>query len=83
MNRANQAAPLAVRDLVKLHEILESSDDMWDRVMAGSSLFCVYARARWSDFVHCGNLSLDKLSDGSIAYVDADVSIHKTMHSAA
>ena len=83
VNRANQAAPLAVRDLVKLHEILESSDDMWDRVMAGSSLFCVYARARWSDFVHCGNLSLDKLSDGSIAYVDADVSIHKTMHSAA
>ena len=83
VNRANQAAPLKVQDLVKLHDILETSQDGWDKVMAGSALFCVYARARWSDFVHCGNLNLDKLSDGTIAYVDADVAIHKTMSAAA
>ena len=83
VNRAKQAAPLSVRDLVHLHEVLETSDDVWDRVMSGSSLFCVYARARWSDFVHCGNLTLDKLDDGTIAYVDADVEIHKTMFAAA
>ena len=83
VNRAKQAAPLSVRDLMCLHDILETSDDVWDRVMAGSSLFCVYARARWSDFVHCGSLTLDKLSDGTIAYVDADVAIHETMHASA
>ena len=83
VNRAKQAAPLSVRDLVCWHDILETSDDVWDRVMSGSSLFCVYARARWSDFVHCGSLTLDKLSDGTIAYVDAAVEIHKTMHAAA
>ena len=71
VNRAKQAAPLSVRDLACLHDILETSDDVWDRVMA------------WSDFVHCGSLTLDKLSDGTIAYLDADVAIHKTMHAAA
>ena len=65
VNRAKQAAPLRVQDLVHLHDVL----DMWDRAMSGSALFCVYARARWSDFVHCGSLQLDKFSDGTIAYV--------------
>ena len=83
INRAKQAAPLRVQDLVHLHDVLETSHDMWDRVMSGSALFCVYARARWSDFVHCGSLQLDKFSDGTIAYVEADVEIHKTMHAAA
>ena len=83
VNRANQAAPLSVRDLVCLHETLESSEDIWDCMMAGAALFCIYSRARWSDFVHCGKLKLDRFSDGTVAYVDADVAIHKTMHAAA
>ena len=40
VNRANQAAPLSVRDLVWLHETLESSKDVWGRMMAGAALFC-------------------------------------------
>ena len=83
INRASQAAPLRVRDLVKLHDVLESSGEVWDRMMAGAALFCTYARARWSDFVHCGKLTLDKFENGSIAYIDADVEIHKTMHATA
>ena len=79
LNRANQAAPLRVSDLVLLHETLETSDDDWNRLMSGACLFCVYARARWSDFIHSGKMVLDHFSDGSIAYVEMDVAIHKTM----
>ena len=83
LNRANQAAPLRVSDLVLLHETLETSDDDWNRLMSGACLFCVYARARWSDFIHSGKMVLDHFSDGSIAYVEMDVAIHKTMFASA
>ena len=69
--------------LVVLHETLESSDDDWNRLMSGACLFCVYAKARWSDFIHSGKMSLDRLSDGTIAYVEMDVAIHKTMFASA
>ena len=83
VNKANQAAPLKVSDLVLLHETLETSDDDWNRLMSGACLFCVYARARWSDFIHGGKITLDHYSDGSIAYVEMDVSVHKTMFASA
>ncbi len=84
VNRANQAAPLKVNDLVLLHdETLETSDDDWNRLMSGACLFCVYARARWSDFMHSGKMTLDRFSDGSIAYVEMDVAVHKTMFASA
>ena len=83
VNRANQAAPLKVKDLVVLHETLESSEDDWNRLMSGACLFCVYARARWSDFIHSGKMTLDRYSDGSIAYVEMDVAVHNTMFASA
>ena len=83
VNKANQAAPLKVSDLVLLHETLETSDDDWNRLMSGACLFCVYARARWSDFIHGGKITLDHYSDGSIAYVEMDVAVHKTMFASA
>ena len=83
VNKANQAAPLKVSDLVLLHETLKTSDDDWNRLMSGACLFCVYARARWSDFIHGGKITLDHYSDGSIAYVEMDVSVHKTMFASA
>ena len=46
-------------------------------------LFCVYSRARWSDFCHGDAIRLDFADDGSIAYADMEVYIHKTMNSAA
>ena len=63
--------------------MLEGSADLWDRAMAGASLFCVYSRARWSDFIHGGRIEIDKLENDCIAYVELQVIIHKTMHASA
>ena len=51
--------------------------------MSRACLFCVYARARWSDVIHSGKMTLDRFSDGSIAYVEMDVAVHKTMFASA
>ena len=83
IEKAKQAAALKVADLISLHETLEGSQDPWDRVMAGACLFCVYSRARWSDFIHGGSIELDRFSDYSIAYVEMQVTVHKTMFAAA
>ena len=83
MGKANQAEPLAVTHLEQLHTILERKGDIWDRLISGAFLFCVYARARWSDFIHGGKVTLDKFSDGRVAYIEMDVTIHKTMFAAA
>ena len=62
----------------------------WTRVMpgigffSGAALFCLYARARWSDFIHGNCIRLDVLdSTGKVAYADVEVQIHKTMKAAA
>lgn len=83
VEKAKQAAPLRVADLVALHEILEGAQDQWDKAMSGACLFCVYSRARWSDFIHGGKVELDRYSDGSIAYIEMLVGIHKTMFASA
>ena len=83
VEKAKQAAPLKMADLISLHETLAGSKDPWDKVMAGACLFCVYSRARWSDFIHGGHIELDFLSDGSIAYVEMQVAVHKTMFASA
>ena len=83
LEKANQAGPLTVADLRLLHEVLEGSSELWDRAMAGASLFCVYSRARWSDFIHGGRIEIDKLEDDCIAYIEVQVIIHKTMHASA
>ena len=51
--------------------------------MAGACLFCVYSRARWSDFIQGGSIEFDRLSDQSIAYVEMQVTVQKTMFAAA
>lgn len=43
--KANQAAPLTVVDLERLHSIHEGDGNNWDKLACGSFLFCVYARA--------------------------------------
>ena len=83
MGKANQADPLTVANLEQLHTTLEGKGDIWDRLISGAFIFCVYARARWSDFIHGGQVKLDKFSDGRVACVEMDVTIHKTMHAAA
>ena len=83
MEKANQAAPLKVSEVQMLHDALESSQDIWDRVAAGAFLFCIYSRARWSDFIHGHSIELDTLEDGDIAYAEMHVSVHKTMFASA
>lgn len=49
-------------------------------MFCGAALFCIYSRARWSDFVHGSCIRLDTLeTDGKSAYADMEVQIHKTM----
>ena len=83
VGRADQAAPLKVSDLERLHSVLESDGHIWDKLACGAFLFCVYSRARWSDFIHGERITLDRFSDGRIAYAEMDVTIHKTMFSSA
>ena len=51
LNKLNQALPLTVADIWHLHACLENGD-AWDIVFSGTALFCVYARARRSYFIH-------------------------------
>ena len=81
--KANQAAPLTVAEVQTLHDVLENSQDVWDRAMAGACLFSIYSRARWSDFIHGGRIELDVMEDCSIAYAEMHVPVHKTMHASA
>jgi hypothetical protein len=82
-NKLNQASPLTVADIWHLHTCLDNGD-AWDKVFSGAALFCIYARARWSDFIHGNCIRVDVLeSSGKVAYVDMEVQIHKTMQAAA
>lgn len=83
VGKANQAAPLTVADLERLHSILESDANTWDKLACGSFLFCVYSRARWSDFIHGERITLDRFTDGRVAYAEMDITVHKTMFSSA
>ena len=77
---AKQAAPLSVDELTTLHKLLQS-ETSWNSVFAGAVLFAVYSRARWADSMHSGQLFLDRDQDGITRYVEAAVTVHKTMHS--
>ena len=54
-----QADPFTVVQLRIFHAVLKDSDEVWNQVMAGMVLFCVYARARWSDAQHAEGLETD------------------------
>ena len=77
----SRAAPLRVGDLILLRSILRESADYWDRLFAGCCLFCVYARARWSDAQHAGEFEVDADQKSSkTAFFEAIVELHKTMN---
>ena len=80
--KVKQAEPLTVADVKRLHWVLEHGE-VWDKVFSGSALFCIYSRARWSDFIHGSCLRLDTQTDGQIVYADMEVQIHKTMRASA
>jgi hypothetical protein len=72
------ASPLQVVELVKLHSILASARDVWDRMFCGAVLFVVYSRARWSDAQHSSSVTFDRDGD-TVCFVEAVTGLHKTM----
>ena len=73
-----QAEPFSVPQLRKLHEVLRNGPELWDQVMSGMTLFCVYGRSRWSDSQHAENLFPDFDSDGKLQFLEMKASVHKT-----
>ena len=73
-----QADPFTVKQLQMFHTVLRESEEIWNRVMAGMVLFCVYARARWSDAQHTEALIEDKDSEQCIQFLEAKTAVHKT-----
>ena len=73
-----QADPFSVEQLRKLHEILRTGDELWDRAMCGMILFCTYGRTRWSDAQHAEELICDQGLDGRLEFVEIRTAIHKT-----
>ena len=73
-----QAEPFTVKQLQIFHAVLRESEEIWNRVMAGMILFCVYARARWSDAQHAEALLEDRDSEEVIQFLEAKTAIHKT-----
>ena len=78
LNCPKQAEPFTVKQLQVFHAVLRESEEIWNRVMAGMILFCVYARARWSDAQHAEAMLEDRDSDGIIQFLEAKTAVHKT-----
>ena len=73
-----QADPFTVKQLQMFHTVLRESEEIWNRVMAGMVLFCVYARARWSDAQHTEALIEDRDGEQCIQFLEAKTAVHKT-----
>ena len=72
-----QKAPLTVNQVICLERMCEDADHVPDRVMAGQALFCIYARARWSDGQFVEHLSLDQACSEN-AYIQCETRTSKT-----
>eukprot|EP00435_Cladocopium_sp_Y103_P072049 s158_g39.t1 len=76
--KVQQAEPLTVKQLEKLHKILFEDTELWNKAFAGMLLFCVYARARWSDAQHGEKFIEDMDDTGNCAYLEISTGVHKT-----
>ena len=74
-----QASPLLVVEIRRLHQLLDSSDDIWDRMFSGAALFCLYCRGRWGDVMRAERVIVDRDRSGTVCYLEARVGVHKTM----
>ena len=77
-----QASPLTVNDVKKLHMILESAEDLWERLFCGACLFTIYARGRWGDLCRCDMIIPDMSIQGELCYLEARTGKHKTLSAA-
>ena len=74
-----RADPMRVVDILELHRILDQGDDLWDRLMCGTALCCIYCRGRWNDVQHVDNWTLELSDGGQVEFASAVIDIHKTM----
>ena len=74
-----RADPMRVVGILELHRILDQGDDLWDRLMCGAALCCIYCRGRWNDVQHVDNWTLELNDDGHVEFASAVIDIHKTM----
>ena len=74
----HQATPLTVEHLKTIHQVLHSDSDPWDKCFAGMVLFCVYARARWSDAQHSEKVIGDRDEKGELFFIECSTAVHKT-----
>ena len=70
-----QAAPLELQHLQRLHEVLEGSSCLTDRLGAGVMLICIYGRARWSDLRYIHHVVAEEGRNGFLTLYTAE---HKT-----
>eukprot|EP00435_Cladocopium_sp_Y103_P060016 s2074_g21.t1 len=54
----------------------------FDAERASSVLLSVYSRARWADLMHCDKIIVDKGFGDQAEYIEAHVSVYKTMRAA-
>ena len=73
-----QSTPLTVKQLTRLHEVLKNDAQIWNRLFAGMALFCTYSRVRWSDAQHSEKLLYDRDLSGTLAFLEAHATVHKT-----
>ena len=63
----SQAPPLTLEQVHRLHEILSQDPIIENRVMAGTCLFAIYSRARWSDLRCVDHIELNtKCGEGTL-----------------
>ena len=75
---SKQAEPFSVMQLQRLHEVLRDGPELWDQVMSGMILFCVYRRSRWSDSQHAECLIPDFDLEGKLQFLEIKSAVHKT-----
>ena len=79
-----QAHPFTVSELLVLHSVLlDTNEDPWNRVFAGTVLFAVYSRSRWMDMQHAETMEVDTDFTGFAVYVELHISVHKCQESTA
>ena len=76
-----QAAPLLVKELKRIHELLYTGEDVWVRMFCGALLMAVYCRARWGDLMRAETVITDFDSGGQLQFLEARTGRHKTMRS--
>ena len=75
-----QARPLLCTEVALLERFVMNSDEPGDVYLAGSCLFAIFSRSRWSDLRFMSSLAIDRTThDGEpFGFIECRTSMHKT-----